>query len=56
MSPPPCSGLRRVATLEDLVERDKAHDCGGFGAYRVCVKVDAVADLPTRYGRFRIVT
>jgi len=47
--------MRRVATLEELVERDTDHDCGGFGASRVCVKVDAVADLPTRYGRFRIV-
>ena len=55
MSSPPCKGLRRVATLEELVERDKDHDCGGFGVHHVCVKVDAVADLPTRYGRFRIV-
>lgn len=55
MSPPPCTGMRRVATLEALVERDKDHDCGGFGVHRVCVKVDAVADLPTRFGRFRIV-
>jgi GTP cyclohydrolase II len=44
-----------VATLDDLVERDKNHDCGGFGVHNVCVRVDAVADLPTRFGRFRIV-
>src|SRR5207302_943503 len=43
------------ARLEDLVERDKDHDCAGFGPHHVCVKVDAVADLPTRFGRFRIV-
>jgi GTP cyclohydrolase II len=55
MSSNPCTGLRRVAALEDLVERDKEHDCGGFGVHRVCVKVDAVAELPTRFGRFRIV-
>jgi hypothetical protein len=55
MSTPPCTGIRRVAALEELVERDKDHDCGGFGVYYVWVKVDAVADLPTRYGRFRIV-
>ena len=52
---PPCSGLRRVATLDDLVERDKTHDCGGFGAARICVRVEAVAELPSRFGRFRIV-
>src|SRR6266850_1524438 len=55
MKPPPCSGLRRVARLEDLVERDKDHDCAGYGAHHVCVRVDAVAELPSRLGRFQIV-
>src|SRR5712675_2293183 len=54
-SPSPCSGLSRVARLDDLPERDKDHDCGGFGPHRICVKVDAVAELPTRFGRFKIV-
>src|SRR3954469_22464863 len=54
-SDPPCSGIPRVATLDDLVERDKNHDCPGFGAARICVRVQAVADLPSRFGRFRIV-
>ena len=53
--PPPCSGVPRVASLDDLVERDKDHDCGGFGIHGVCVKVVAVADLPTRFGQFRVV-
>jgi GTP cyclohydrolase II len=52
----PCRGLSRVARLDDLVERDRNHDCEGFGRHRMCVRVDAVADLPTRYGRFRIVS
>lgn len=55
MSVPPCSGIPRVATLDELVERDKDHDCGGFGAQHVCVRVEAVADLPSRFGKFRIV-
>ena len=55
MTLPPCSGIPRVATLDDLVERDKDHDCSGFGVHHVCVKVDAVANLPTRFGNFRIV-
>jgi GTP cyclohydrolase II len=55
MNQPPCSGLRRVARLEELVERDKDHDCAGYGMHHVCVKVDAVADLPSRFGRFTIV-
>jgi GTP cyclohydrolase II len=44
-----------VPKLEDLVARDKDHDCEGFGVHGICVRVDAVADLPTRFGRFKIV-
>ncbi|MEA2751746.1 MAG: cyclohydrolase, partial [Myxococcales bacterium] len=52
----PCTAtLTSVPTLDDLVARDKEHDCPGFGPKAVCVKVEAVADLPTRFGRFRIV-
>jgi GTP cyclohydrolase II len=52
----PCDKtLTTVSRLEDLVERDRDHDCEGFGPHRVCVRVEAVADLPTRFGRFRIV-
>lgn len=55
MSEPPCSGIPRVARLEDLVERDKDHDCAGFGVHHICVRVEAVAELPSRFGRFQIV-
>jgi GTP cyclohydrolase II len=41
--------------LERLVERDRAHDCGGYGPAKVCVRVAAVAELPTRVGHFQIV-
>jgi GTP cyclohydrolase II len=54
MSVRPCS-FARVARLEDLVERDRDHDCEGFGVHHVCVKVMAVAGLLTRFGDFRIV-
>ncbi len=47
--------LTPVSRLEDLVERDREHDCEGFGVHHICVKVVAVADLPTRFGRFRVV-
>ncbi len=42
----------RCATL---VVRDRDHECEGFGPARVCVRVVAVAELPTRFGPFRIV-
>ncbi len=41
--------------LAALVERDQDHECEGFGPSRVCVRVVAVAQLPTRFGPFRIV-
>jgi len=41
--------------LQRIVERDQGHECDGFGAARVCVRVVAVADLPTRFGFFRLV-
>src|SRR5258708_3302157 len=50
-----CGAIPRVDSLDDLVERDKDHDCPGFGAARICVRVEAVADLPAPFGRFRFV-
>jgi len=49
MTPPELDPLR------ELVKRDQDHECEGFGAARTCVRVVAVADLPTRFGRFRLV-
>ncbi len=56
MTAPPCvKTLTPVDRLDDLVERDKHHDCEGFGVHRICVKVVGVADLPTRFGHFKVV-
>ena len=41
--------------LDDLVERDRDHDCVGVGPRKICVRIVGVADLPTRFGEFRIV-
>jgi GTP cyclohydrolase II len=42
--------------LEGFVERDRQHDCGGFGSQKVCVRIVAVAELPTRFGDFQVVS
>jgi GTP cyclohydrolase II len=56
MSDLPCTQtLTPVPSLDDLVTRDLGHDCEGFGRHRVCVRLEAVANLPTRFGLFRIV-
>lgn len=44
-----------IETMDALVERDQDHECDGFGLGKVCVRIVAHAELPTRYGRFRIV-
>jgi len=41
--------------LAARVEHDKDHECEGFGRDHVCVRMVAVADLPTEFGDFRIV-
>ena len=41
--------------LDDLVERDRHHECQGFGPGHVCVRIVAVAELPSRFGNFQIV-
>lgn len=52
----PCKQtLTDVAHLEELVARDRDHDCEGFGPKNICVRIEAVADLPTRFGRFKII-
>ncbi len=46
--------MSALEELQQLVERDKEHDCEGLGPDHVCVKVIAAADLPTRFGRFAV--
>ncbi len=44
-----------VRTLDELVERDRDHECEGYGPQKLCVRIVGVAELPTRFGDFRIV-
>jgi GTP cyclohydrolase II len=44
-----------ITQFKELVLRDRDHECEGMGTKKVCVKVMGVADLPTRYGNFRII-
>jgi GTP cyclohydrolase II len=41
--------------LQGIVDRDATHECAGIGKHALCVRAVAVADLPTRFGDFRIV-
>jgi GTP cyclohydrolase II len=44
----------RHMTFEQLLASNEGHDCPGFGPDHVCVRMAAVADLPTRFGDFHI--
>jgi len=41
--------------IEQVLRSDHAHDCEGYGRDRICVRIAAIADLPSRFGAFQIV-
>ena len=41
--------------LAELLQADPDHECEGVGKDKVCVKIVAMAELPTRFGDFHIV-
>jgi GTP cyclohydrolase II len=47
-------GLRHLS-VKELLQSGGDHRCPGIGPDNVCVKVAAVADLPSRFGEFHIV-
>ena len=42
-------------SLEDLLDAGREHACPGVGRANVCVRIAAVADLPTRFGDYHVV-
>jgi len=38
-----------------LLEKEGDHECEGLGRDKVCVRIVAMAELPTRFGDFHIV-
>ncbi len=40
--------------IDEILRAEAAHECPGFGDRHICVKIVAIADLPTRFGRFQI--
>jgi len=41
--------------IDEVLRSDHDHDCPGLGQDRVCVRIVAIADLPSRFGQFQIV-
>ena len=44
-----------IMEFDDLLERQRAHECPGVGSQRICVRVVATAQLPTRFGNYQVV-
>jgi len=47
--------LLTAAEIEKILEVEADHECAGVGERKICVKIVAIADLPSRFGRFQIV-
>ena len=41
--------------IEQLIEENCCHECEGVGRDKICVRIEAIAELPTRFGDFHIV-
>jgi len=41
--------------IRELLDENRYHDCEGFGKDNICVRIAAIAELPSRFGRFQVV-
>lgn len=41
--------------VEQLLDENHDHECDGYGEHRICVRIVAIAELPTRFGHFHVV-
>ncbi len=40
--------------VDEILEREADHECPGVGENQICVKIVAIAELPTRFGKFQV--
>jgi GTP cyclohydrolase II len=41
--------------IKELLDENRYHDCAGMGKDHVCVRIAAIAELPSRFGQFQVV-
>ena len=41
--------------IDEILTLEATHECPGVGEHHICVKIVAIADLPTRFGHFQVV-
>jgi GTP cyclohydrolase II len=44
-----------ITQIRELLEENREHNCEGVGPDRVCVRIAAIGELPSRFGDFHIV-
>jgi len=44
-----------AAEIETVLAEEAHHECAGVGEQHICVRIVAIADLPSRFGRFQVV-
>lgn len=40
--------------IDRILAEEADHECPGFGPHKICVRIVAIADLPSRFGRFQV--
>ena len=41
--------------IDELLDENRYHDCEGYGKDNICVRIAAIAELPSRFGQFQVV-
>jgi len=41
--------------IKSLLEDNKEHACEGIGRDKICVRIEAIANLPSKYGQYQVV-
>ncbi len=41
--------------IKELLDENRYHDCDGYGDDLVCVRIAAIAELPSRFGLFHVI-
>ena len=44
-----------LSQIDEILAQEANHECPGVGEHHICVKIVAIADLPTRFGHFQVV-
>jgi len=44
-----------AAEIDAILKAEADHECPGVGEHRICVRIVAIAELPSRFGRFQVV-